>query len=70
LLQSVTAVGLLLLVSEPGVAQISPFGWDPNTALLTDEDWRLVWEGTVSLNRMPDAVAGAWSDATSAIQES
>jgi hypothetical protein len=64
----VMAVGLLLLVVGPCVAQVSPFGWDPNTALLTDEDWRLVWEGTVSLNRVPDAAAGearAWSDATS-----
>ena len=68
LLQSVTAVGLLLLVSGPCIAQINPFGWDPNTALLTDEDWRLVWEGTVSLNRTPDATVGetrAWTDATS-----
>jgi hypothetical protein len=64
----VMAAGLLLLVSGPCMAQLSPFGWDPNTALLTDEDWRLVWEGTVSLNRTPDAAAGetrAWSDAAS-----
>jgi surface antigen len=64
----VIAVGFLLPVSVPCIAQISPFGWDPNTALLTDEDWRLVWEGTVSLNRAPDAAAGearAWSDAAS-----
>ena len=50
------------------MAQVDPFGWDPNTALLTDEDWRLLWEGTASLNRTPDAAAGetrAWSDATS-----
>ena len=26
-------------------AQIDPFGWDPDTALLTDEDWSLVGEG-------------------------
>ena len=50
------------------MAQLNPFGWDPNTALLTDEDWRLVWEETVSLNRTPDAAAGetrAWTDAAS-----
>lgn len=50
------------------MAQVDPFGWDPNTALLTDEDWRLLWEGTASLNRTPDAAAGetrAWSNATS-----
>jgi hypothetical protein len=64
----VMAVGLLFLVVVPCMAQISPFGWDPNTALLTDEDWRLVWEGTVSLNRTPDVAVGetrAWSDAAS-----
>jgi surface antigen len=68
LLRSGTAVGLLLLVSEPCMAQVDPFGSDPNTALLTDEDWRLLWEGAVSLNRTPDAAAGetrSWSDATS-----
>ena len=50
------------------MAQVDPFGSDPNTALLTDEDWRLLWEGAVSLNRTPDAAAGetrAWSDAIS-----
>jgi hypothetical protein len=50
------------------MAQVSPFGWDPNTALLTDEDWHLLWEEIVSLNRAPDAAAGetrAWSDAAS-----
>jgi surface antigen len=36
--------------------------------MLTDEDWRLVWEGTTSLNRTPDAAAGenrGWTDAAS-----
>ena len=50
------------------MAQVDPFGWDPNTALLSDEDWRLLWEGTASLNRTSDAAAGetrAWSNATS-----
>ncbi|WP_146101858.1 hypothetical protein [Rhodopila globiformis] len=50
------------------MAQLNPFGSNPNVALLTDEDWRLVWEDTVSLNRTPDAAAGetrAWTDATS-----
>jgi surface antigen len=64
----VMAVGLLSLVSGPCLAQVGAFGWDLNTARLTDEDWRLVWEGTVSLNRAPEAAAGetrAWSDATS-----
>ena len=53
------------------MAQVDPFGSDPNTALLTDEDWRLLWEGAVSLNRTPDAAAGetrAWSDLSRAIQ--
>jgi surface antigen len=65
------AVGLLLLVPGPCLAQISPFGWDPtnaDTTLTTDEDWRLLWEATVSLNRSPDAAAGesrAWSNTTS-----
>jgi hypothetical protein len=47
---------------------MDPFGWDPNTRLLTDQDWHLLWEGTVSLNRTPDAAAGetrAWSNAVS-----
>src|SRR3954453_9022556 len=64
----VMAVGLLLPVSGPCLAQVGAFGWDPNTARLTDEDWLLVWEGTVSLNRAPEAAPGetrAWSDATS-----
>jgi hypothetical protein len=64
----VMAVGLLTLVSGPCMAQVSAFGWDPNTAQLTDEDWHLLWEGIVSLNRAPGAVAGetrAWSDAAS-----
>jgi hypothetical protein len=64
----VMAAGLFLLGSGPCLAQISPFGWDPSTAVLTDEDWRLLWEATVSLNRTPEAAAGetrAWSDATS-----
>jgi hypothetical protein len=68
LLPHVMAVGLLLAVAGPCLAQISPFGWDPNTALLTDEDWRRLWEATVSLNRAPGAAAGetrAWSDTTS-----
>jgi surface antigen len=67
LLPFVIAVGLLFPITGPCVAQ-DLFGWDPNTALLTDEDWRLVWEGTVSLNRAPAAAAGetrAWSDAGS-----
>jgi hypothetical protein len=62
------ASGLFLLFSGPCLAQISPFGWDPNTALLTDEDWRELWEATVSLNRAPGATAGetrAWNDTTS-----
>lgn len=57
-----------MLASGPCIAQTDPFGWAANTALLTDEDWRLVWEGTTSLNRTPDAAAGetrAWTDATS-----
>ena len=65
---SVMVIGLLLAVSGPCLAQISPFGWDPNTALLTDEDWRRLWEATVSLNRAPEAAAGetrAWTDNTS-----
>jgi surface antigen len=64
----VLGVGLLMLASGSCLAQISPFGWDPNTALLTDEDWRLLWESTVALNRAPNAAAGetrAWSDTTS-----
>src|ERR1700722_14584231 len=64
----VIVMGLLLAVSGPCLAQISPFGWDPNTALLTDEDWRRLWEATVSLNRTPEAAAGetrAWTDTTS-----
>ena len=64
----VMAVGLLLPVSGPCLAQVNPFGSNPNDTLLTDEDWRLVSEATVSLNRTPDAAAGetrAWTDAAS-----
>ncbi len=50
------------------MAQLGTFGSDPNTVLLTDEDWRLLWEGMVSLNRSADAAVGesrAWSDPAS-----
>jgi surface antigen len=68
LLPFALAIGLLMLVSKPGAAQINPFGWDPNTAELTDQDWHLLWEGIVSLNRAPGAAAGetrSWTDAAS-----
>ena len=64
----VMAVGLPILFSGPALAQISPFGADPNTALLTDEDWHRLWAATVSLNRAPRAAAGemrAWTDPAS-----
>jgi hypothetical protein len=64
----VMAVGLLLLGSGLCMAQMDPFGWDPNTKLLTDEDWHQVWEGTVNLNRAPAAAVGetrAWSNPAS-----
>lgn len=68
LLPFAMATGLLVLVSGPCLAQVSAFGWDPNTAQLTDQDWHLLWEGIASLNRAPGAAAGetrAWSNAAS-----
>lgn len=68
LLPFAMAIGLLLQGSGPCVAQLSAFGWDPNTAELTDQDWHLLWEGIVSLNRAPSAAAGetrAWTNAAS-----
>jgi surface antigen len=65
---SVLAAGCLVQGIGPGMAQINPFGLDPNTASLTDEDWRLLSEATVTLNRAPNAAAGetrSWSNAVS-----
>ena len=73
--QNARFVGFLALVmtigmiqSQACLAQINPFGWDPNSAVLTDRDWHLLSEATVSLNRTPKAFAGetrTWDNTTS-----
>ncbi len=52
-----------------GFAQgVGAFGWSPDTARLTDEDNRLLWENTVAINNLANPVAGAtrsWTNPTS-----
>jgi surface antigen len=50
------------------LAQSGAFGWSPDTARLTDEDNRLLWENTVALNNAPTRAAGesrSWTNPTS-----
>src|SRR5690242_12203831 len=64
----VAALGLVVLGPRPAFSQVGAFGWSPDTARLTDEDMRMLWEGTVALNRSLDAAAGesrAWTNAIS-----
>ena len=49
-------------------AQAGAFGWSPDTARLSDEDNRLMWDAMVKLNRTQGAMAGqsqTWRNAAS-----
>jgi surface antigen len=39
-------------------AQLNPFGWAPNGARLTSDDWRMVWQSTDALNGASPANSG------------
>jgi surface antigen len=56
------------LLPAQGFAQAGAFGWSPDTARLTDEDNRLLWENTVAINNTATPKAGetrSWTNKTS-----
>ncbi|MBS0642305.1 MAG: hypothetical protein U1E70_26470 [Acetobacteraceae bacterium] len=63
-----SALGALVLVPGHLHAQAGAFGWSPDTARLTDEDNRLMWDAMVKLNRSQGAMTGesrSWQNAAS-----
>ena len=64
---TVVALGMAFGVGRAG-AQVSTFGWSPNAARLTADDWSMLWDSVGALNKSVDPHPGeshSWTNSQS-----